>query len=455
MYIFISHSSKEAKVANEICEAIEKGEHRCFLAPRDIRTGMEYAEELVEGIDRSDAVLLILSANSIASPHVLREIERAVSKKIPIIVYKLEEVVLTKSMEYFLMTHQWLNAKPGEGYGDIICAIDNIRRTPESKKEGVAPESPVQTENVVKKAGEKKKYLPEILIVAVLAVVIFIAVFDIFSNGNKNTEAAVTIDVELGDTIVFGNYNNEPIKWRVLKIAEDGKTAVLVTSNIITMKAYDAAEGGEYGSENGVSYYGIDTEADKDLELQIRVRGNNDWSKSNIRTWLNSESEVVYYEDQPPLNSAMSEGRNGYSNEPGFLYGFTEQELEAIVATENVTKGNVLAESDIITTDRVYLLSLEELEWFKTADISIYAKPTQAALDQDVSQWYEVAFDAYGMETYNWWLREPYEGTTSKCYTVGSGYVTNDIRFSNVGAEGYGIRPAITVDLTSDQIVIE
>lgn len=47
------------------------------------------------------------------SPHVLREIERAVSKHIAIMVYKLEEVELTKSLEYFLMTHQWVSAKPG------------------------------------------------------------------------------------------------------------------------------------------------------------------------------------------------------------------------------------------------------------------------------------------------------------------------------------------------------
>ena len=70
-------------------------------------------------------ILLILSNNSNTSPHVLREVERAVSKNIPIIVYRIEDVILTKSMEYFLMTHQWVNGKT-EGYQYIVDAIRNL-----------------------------------------------------------------------------------------------------------------------------------------------------------------------------------------------------------------------------------------------------------------------------------------------------------------------------------------
>ncbi len=94
-----------------MCQVLEQDGNRCFLAPRDIRTGYEYAEEIVNGIDSSDLMILILSEQANHSPHVLREVERAVSKSVPIIVYKLSEVQLTKSMEYFLMAHQWMNAK--------------------------------------------------------------------------------------------------------------------------------------------------------------------------------------------------------------------------------------------------------------------------------------------------------------------------------------------------------
>lgn len=126
MYIFVSHSSANAQVAEHVCHLLEENGHKCFLAPRDIRTGHEYAEEIIAGIERSDAVLLLLSKEANTSPHVLREIERAVSKHITIMVYKLEEVELTRSLEYFLMMHQWVNAKPDVNYSEILKAVEAL-----------------------------------------------------------------------------------------------------------------------------------------------------------------------------------------------------------------------------------------------------------------------------------------------------------------------------------------
>ncbi len=112
----------------EICRDLEDSGYSCFIAPRDIRSGCEYAEELINGIGGCDVMVLLLSEQSNGSPHVLREVERAVSKNKPIVVYKLEEVSLTKSMEYFLMTHQWLERKPGRERSEIIGAIEQISR---------------------------------------------------------------------------------------------------------------------------------------------------------------------------------------------------------------------------------------------------------------------------------------------------------------------------------------
>ncbi len=150
MQIFISHSSKDADAAGKVCELLEKNGTKCFIAPRDIRSGKEYAEEIVNGIDQSAAVVLLMSQNANHSPHVLREVERAVSKSIPILVYKLEEVALSKSMESFLMTHQWVNAKSEGDYSDILAFAENLEKNgqPEREKLTAAPE---------KETGRKKK----------------------------------------------------------------------------------------------------------------------------------------------------------------------------------------------------------------------------------------------------------------------------------------------------------
>lgn len=187
------------------------------------------------------------------------------------------------------------------------------------------------------------------------------------------------------------------------------------------------------------------------MELQIQVRGNSDWSVSNIRTWLNSSAETVIYTDQAPTAQAMSEGYNGYHNEVGFLSDFTAEELDALLEADIATTGNALSENKvIITTDRVFLLSQEELKWFEEAGISLFAIPTENAIAQDDSNWYDVEVSAYDVNEYYWWLREPVPGTSSQCYMVTNGYTEETLTYSNVGTEGFGIRPAIYVDLTSD-----
>ena len=83
MYIFISYSSKNTDEATNICNMLENAGQSCFLAYRDIVGGSVYAEELVNAIEKSDVVLLLLSEGSNNSPHVLREVERSCSKTSP------------------------------------------------------------------------------------------------------------------------------------------------------------------------------------------------------------------------------------------------------------------------------------------------------------------------------------------------------------------------------------
>jgi len=427
MNVFISHSSKDAVVAEEICRLLEDKGNKCFIAPRDIRPGREYAEEIIDGLERSDAVILLMSQNANQSPHVLREVEHAVSNKIPILVYKLEDVTLTKSMKYFLMTHQWIDRKEAGDYREILSFVQDFETGKESGR------------------GEKKEARRSGIFAAVI---LFALLASLLMYGSLHKQKRA--DVQVGDTVLFGSYYGDDIAWRVLKISEDGTQAVLISKDIITMKAFDAAEGGSYNREGGKDYWSRESEADTDMELQTRVRGSSDWSVSNLRTWLNSDSEVVSYQDQPPMSSAMAEKKNGYNNEPGFLHDFTADELEAIVEQENITKGNALSEEDSVTTyDRVYLLSVDELAWFDEAGISKLAVPAQTAVEHDDSGWYMSDYNEFGIKELSWWLRDPDTEAGSLCYLVDNGYTTDILRKENAGLEGYGVRPALTVDLRS------
>lgn len=450
--IFISHSSSDAVVAAEICRLLEQNQIKCFIAPRDIRSGREYAEEIVNGIDGSQAMVLLMSRAANTSPHVLREVERAVSKNIPILVYKLENVELSKSLEYFLMSHQWLSRERGESYGEILAAARELEQTQTVEKEGDVTE---------KKAAGGKRGRRRMWIGALAAVLVLVASLiglkaaGIFPPNIRS--AAESFHIKTGDTLVLGSYLGKPIEWRVLYLEEkDGRqTAVLISKYILTMKAFDAAESGKYNHDESRDYISRESEADQDLELQAYVRGNSCWQNSNLRAWLNAETEVVAYEGQAPISAAMSEHHNGYQNEAGFLNGFTDKEIKVLLERECHTPGNALDGGEIVTLDRVFLLSEEELAWFDEAGLSRLSEPTAEALEQDLSQWYEVSLSEYGVKEYCWWLRTPAEGYSSKVYLVENGYgiendeISNNIRKANAGLEGFGVRPAVMIDLKS------
>ena len=467
MYLFISHSSVNAEVAKKICELLESNGHECFLAPRDIRTGHEYAEEIIAGIERSDAVLLLLSEDANQSPHVLREIERAVSKHITIMVYKLEEVELSKSLEYFLMMHQWVNTKAGVDYSAILKAVNELAgreiEMPASQAEGsgkaIANDSASGKRAHLGSRRDNKKGRVKVSVWPV-AVLVFFAVLclgmGMFLKGMGDGRATgvlqadeenIPVKVAPGDTIIFGTYNGEPISWRVLHLSEDSSYAVVIARDILCMKAFDGAESGRYNYAEDVDYWGKDISGES-VELQRLLRGDNCWRTSNIRNWLNSSEENVKYEGQAPSGKAMSSMKNAYDGEEGFLSGFSEEELEAILVTEVETDGEV-------TSDRVFLLSRNELDWFESADVKRYAEPTDAACQQDKTDWYEAYAVDLGVADFCWWLRDGSEEDGFRVYMVGNSYVQGELSCESAGVEGYGVRPAMTLDLTSGCISVQ
>lgn len=434
-HIFISHSSSDAKQAEALCGYLEKRNKKCFIAPRDIRSGHEYAEELLDGIDNSYVVILMLSEKSNTSPHVLREIERAISKNIPVIVYKMENVTLSKSLEYFLMTHQWMDAKDSMDYERIYESVCGFS---DGNTGSVKP-----VENDIK----KRKKAPVIIGMVLGIIIVGLVVFFICRPKNNdapspNINNDVDYGIKTGDTFEIGTYNNEKIAWSVLRINTDG-TAVLVADKILTFKAYDASESGASYEYNGETYLPSADNAE-DFELLVQTQGNNDWSTSNIRTWLNSDSKVVEYKDGIPVSKAMADRMNGYNTEPGFLYGFTDEEKNILTEVKNKTNGK-----EIVSKDKVYLLTKADIDDFEKAGISIYASPTDAAVKNNESSYYKEYKDMLHMDEYYWWLREPVEGTPYKCYFVTSGYEQDMFAARSVNVESFGIRPAITVDIAA------
>ena len=103
--VFVSYASQDAAFANAMVDALEKAGLNCWIAPRDVRAGAQYADAIVRAITNANALVLILSEHAIASSHVGREVERAASKRRRIIALKIDTVPLTPALEYLSLIH--------------------------------------------------------------------------------------------------------------------------------------------------------------------------------------------------------------------------------------------------------------------------------------------------------------------------------------------------------------
>jgi len=140
--VFVSHSAKDKPTADAVCAVLESQGIRCWLAARDIIPGKDWGESIVEAIKGARVMVLVFSTDANNSPQIKREVERAVNKGIPIIPLRIEDVVPTASLEYFLSTPHWLDAftLPLEKHLQHLAqVIRQITQAGEAKSVAVLP----------------------------------------------------------------------------------------------------------------------------------------------------------------------------------------------------------------------------------------------------------------------------------------------------------------------------
>ena len=108
--VFISYAAKDKVVADAVCAALEADHIRCYIAPRDVLPGHRYAEALVEAIHSAQVFVLVFSAASNSSNQVEREVDRAVSCGLPVLPLRVEDVMPSDWLEYYLAGQHWLDA---------------------------------------------------------------------------------------------------------------------------------------------------------------------------------------------------------------------------------------------------------------------------------------------------------------------------------------------------------
>ncbi len=172
-----------------------------------------------------------------------------------------------------------------------------------------------------------------------------------------------------GTPFTFGTYEGSALVWRVLTVDDTNKRALLVTENAVTSMAYH--------------------------------NSSNNWSTSNVRTWLNGT----------------------------FLNEFTDAE-KAKMLKVSITDGNNTDSTTIINSsgsDTVFLLSVTDAN-----NTSYFADQASRVCK-------------LGESNTNWWLRSP--------GNAGANYAAFVLDVGSVGAIGIsvylvgGVRPAFWMNL--------
>jgi hypothetical protein len=144
-HVFVSYSSQDRALADEWCHVVEGASLPCWIAPRDILPSADWAEQIIDGIDAAWTLLLLLTVASNQSQQVRREVERAVYKKIPVLPLRINNVALSKSLEYFLSAQHWFDAFEGasaDHHAGVVNALLALRRK-ETRIDSSQPPAPV------------------------------------------------------------------------------------------------------------------------------------------------------------------------------------------------------------------------------------------------------------------------------------------------------------------------
>jgi len=108
--VFISYPNQDKTTADAACAALENAGIRCWIAPRDIPIGHEWAGAIIDAIDHCRAMVLIFSTSANESKQIRREVQHAFDREIPVIPMRIENILPTKSLAYFMGSVHWLDA---------------------------------------------------------------------------------------------------------------------------------------------------------------------------------------------------------------------------------------------------------------------------------------------------------------------------------------------------------
>lgn len=236
-------------------------------------------------------------------------------------------------------------------------------------------------------------------------------------------------------------YNGKPIIFIVAAKNHSGYPSgaiTLLTEKIISLKAFDAREASNTNTGR-------------------KSEGNNRYVHSNIRQWLNKDSNPWYVAqhsaDAPPSSANVWVNHNPYNTEAGFLAGFSQQFRDVLLATSLTVAKNTVTDGggSEVVSDKVFLLSNTEVGLENENNVKEGARLALFSAGTDASRIAYPTAEAITVSTYTnlnasspwyYWLRTPFAGhSTNTCNVRNSGDSGTTYAYDS----SRGVRPALNL----------
>lgn len=145
-FFFVSHVAENRDSAMEIVDELERRGTRCWIAPRDIRPGRPFDDEIADAIDSSRAMLLVFSDLCNDSEYIRREVTFAGESHKTVIPFRIENVLPRRGLRVRLSDLHWIDGfvSRERAIEELLKAFDTFGN---DEKSNATPATPAQ-ENI-------------------------------------------------------------------------------------------------------------------------------------------------------------------------------------------------------------------------------------------------------------------------------------------------------------------
>ncbi len=125
--VYIAYTTSDKLIADRICNVLEAVSIRCWIAPRDVRPGLDWAKAIVEAIRSSKIAVLIFSKNANQSKAVVTELSLAANMELPVLPVKIDDTLPTGIFQYYLTGSYWFELNNSQNEAQIGKLIEQVK----------------------------------------------------------------------------------------------------------------------------------------------------------------------------------------------------------------------------------------------------------------------------------------------------------------------------------------